>query len=58
MILHVKKTVEAYQCQKCRKYFDKKQESQNTCKKALIFLFLFGGFNISDIFYKIQNIIK
>ena len=57
MIIHVKKTVEAQQCQKCRKYFKKKQESQNICKKALTFFwFPFGDFNISNIFYKIQNL--
>ena len=54
MIIHVKKTVEAEQCQKCRKYFNKKQESQNMCKKALSFFwFLFRDFNISNIFHKI-----
>ena len=37
MIIPVKKTVEAEQCQKCRKYFKKKQESQNMYKKTLIF---------------------
>ena len=35
MINNVRKTVDAYQCQKCRTYFKKKQESQNMCKKAL-----------------------
>ena len=42
MIIHVKKTVESEQCQKCRKYFKKKQESQNMCKKALSF---FGSYS-------------
>ena len=56
MIIHERKTVQAWQCQKCRKYFKKKQNSQNTWKKALSFFwFLFGEFNILDIFYKIQN---
>ena len=39
MIIHVKKTVEAYLCQKCRKYFKRKQESQNMCKKSIYFFF-------------------
>ena len=42
MIIHVRKTGEAEQCQKCRKYIKKKQESQKMCKKALIF---FGSYS-------------
>ena len=42
---------------KCRKYFKKKQESQKNCKKnTYIFWFLFGDFNISNVFYKIQKL--
>ena len=59
MLIHVKRTVEAYQCQKCRKYFKMKQQTENMCKKStLFFWFLFEAFNILDIFYKIQNLSK
>ena len=51
-IIYLKKTVQAYQCQKCRKYLKTKQQSQSTCKKnTYFFWFLFGDFNISNIFY-------
>ena len=33
MIIQMEKTFRAMQCQKCRKYFKKKQESQNMVKK-------------------------
>ena len=59
MIIYVKKTFEAKQWLKCRKYFKKKPQSQNMCKTStLFFRFLFGDFNISDIFYKILNLNK
>ena len=56
-IIHVKKKVETYQCQKRSKYFKEKKETQNTCKKNTLFFWflLIGDFNISDIFYKVQN---
>ena len=38
MIIHVKKTVKAEQCQKCRKNFKKKQTSQNMCNQGTYFL--------------------
>ena len=37
MIIHVKYVQKAMHCYKCRKYFKKKQESWNTCKKAINF---------------------
>ena len=46
MIIHVKQTVGAYQCQQCRKcFFFFKWESQNTCKKSpKLFLVLIWRF--------------
>ena len=57
MIIHMENTFKAMQCNKCRKYFKKKQESQiHLQKSTLFFLFLDGDLKILHIFYKIQNL--
>ena len=45
MMIHVKKTVEAEQCQKCRKYIKKKNNHKTFAKKNTFF---FGSY--SEIF--------
>ena len=37
MTVNMEKTFKAMQCQKCRKYFMKKWESLNICKKTIVF---------------------
>ena len=45
------------QCYKRRKYFKKKQESWNRCKKAINFFWqLVKDFNISDVGYETQHL--
>ena len=59
MIIHVKKTVEAKQCQKCRKYLEKKNNHKTCANKALsFFLFDLDISKFQIFFYKIQNLNK
>ena len=54
MIIHMEKTFKAMKCQKWIKISKRNENNGKPTKKALDFLgFLFGNFNISDIFYKI-----
>ena len=54
MNIHMEKTFHAMQCQKCRKYFKKKWESQNTCKKSTWF-FLAPGCRFQYFRHLLQN---
>ena len=63
VIIHVKKTFRALHCQKCGKYFKKKQRITEHLKKNInIFFFVHvhvhvEDFDLSDTFYKNQNIL-
>ena len=54
MTIHIEKTFKAMQCQMCRKYFKKKWESQNTCRKSTWF-FLVPGWRFQYFRHLLQN---
>ena len=54
MTIHMEKTFQAMQCQKCRKYFKKKWESRNTCKKSTCF-FLVPWWRFQYFRHLLQN---
>ena len=59
VIIHVEKTVKAFLCQRCGKYVKKKQRITEHLKKMhkQFFWFSVKDINISDIFYKMQNVL-